>query len=196
MQVIPAIFGSMFSTGAAAAGTGLAGISAAGTAAAGAATGVAGSTLFSMSTLGSILSGGATVLSALSSLSAGQQQSAAYQAEAAQASVDAVQETIDGRQRRDGLRRDLIARLGENDVAYSASGLDLSFGTPVVARDESVRSASAALSNDLSNEEAKRRRLVERSDALKRMAKSARQAGAIKAGGLLLSGGADILQRG
>ncbi len=187
MQIIPAIFGSMFGTGAAAAGTATAAV---GTTAA------AGSGLFSMSTFGSILSGGATVLSASSAMSAGQEQAIAYQAEAAQAQADAAQESIDGRQRRDGLRRDLIARLGEQDVAYSASGLDLSFGTPVVARDESIRSASAALSNDLSNEEAKRRRLVERSDALKRMAKSARQAGAIKAGGLLLSGGADILQRG
>lgn len=183
MQIIPAIFGSIFGTGAAA-----------GTAAAGAAT--AGSSLFSLSTLGTILSGGATVLSALSAMSAGREQAAAYQAEAAQAQTDAAQESIDGRQRRDSLRRDLIARLGEEDVAYSASGLDLSFGTATVARDQSVRDASNAVSNDLSNEEVKRRRLMERSQSLQRMAKSAKKAGQIKAGGLLLSAGADILQRG
>ena len=188
MEIIPAIFGSVFGTGAAAAG--------AGAAAAGTATAAAGSSLFSLSTLGSILSGGATVLSALSAMSAGRESAEAYRAEAAQAQADAAQETIDGRQRRDSLRRDLIARLGEQDVAYSASGLDLSFGTATVARDQSVKDASNALDADLSNEEAKRRRLFERSQSLQRMAKSAKKAGQIKAGGLLLSGAADMLQRG
>lgn len=144
----------------------------------------------------SILQGGTSLLGAMGALRAGQEAAAAYEAEADQAETDKAQAAVDGRVSRDGLRRDLAKQLGEQDVAYAASGTDLSFGTAVTARDQATRDAAGAISTDLGNEDMKKRRLQQRADALRRQAADARSAGGIKAFGTLFGNAASIAGRG
>ncbi|OCC01843.1 hypothetical protein BA190_26895 [Labrys sp. WJW] len=160
----------------------------------------AAATTASTFSLGSLfttmLSGGATAISAMAAMNAGKQQAAAYNLEASQAMADNAQESVEGRVRRDSMRKDLIKQLGEQDVAYAASGLDLSFGSPLQARDDAKADAARALSTDLDNETVTRNRLTQRAQALRAMARDAKSAGRMKALGLAFDFGTDVLKRG
>lgn len=156
--------------------------------AAGAATGVAtagaaASTGFSLSTL---LQGGLTVLGVMSSLSAG----AADAEQATQAANDAAREkdleTLQGIDRRASIKRQLMDATGAQDVAYAASGVDLSFGTAVQAKQDAFREADLALTSDVSTQEVRQSRLTEREANYRSAAKRARFGGVLNAlqGGL------------
>lgn len=148
------------------------------------------------STIGSILSGTATVAGMLGAQQAGQEQSRSLFAQAADARTEQDIERIRGTERRDSLRRSLLATLGERDVATAASGVDLSFGTPAIARREAERDAESALTMDQSTEDFRIARLQERENEFIRAGRAAKRAGTIKAVGLGLKGGAALVNRG
>jgi hypothetical protein len=180
--------GSLFSGGAATAtAAGGATGGAVGTAAGGAASGLS---------FGSILQGGMGLLSMMSALRAGQSQADMYTSQAADTRLDVTQEGIDATERQTGLRKQLLAALGERDTAYAASGVDLSFGTPVQARTEAIQEANNAITVDQSNADLRQSRLRSRAASLDGMAADAKSAAKMKAAGILFDTGLDIYKRG
>ena len=155
-----------------------------------------GSSLGAGSLLTGILSGTATVAGMLGAQAAGEEQSRTLTAQAADARTEQDIERLRGGERRNSLRRSLLETIGERDVAAAASGVDLSFGTAQIAREESARDAERALTMDQSTEDFRVSRLRERENEFTRSARSARRAGTIKAMGLGLKGAASFANRG
>lgn len=75
----------------------------------------------------------------------------------------------------------MVQQLGEQDVAYAASGGDLSFGTPLQARKEAFRQADLATTTDIGTEQTRVARLSEREVNYRKMASKARSAGKVDA---------------
>lgn len=148
------------------------------------------------SMLSSILQGTAGLVGAMGAVRAGQAQAEAYRMQAGDARIDARQEEIAGMQREDGLKRKLLASLGERDAATAASGVDLSFGTPVVARDQAMEDANRAVSMNQGETEMRRARLMARAASYQRMASEAESAGLTKGIGSLLMTAGSIGRRG
>lgn len=148
------------------------------------------------SLISSIFQGTAGVLSAFGAMGQGASQSDAMNARATDADTEAQLETVKGGERRIGLRRALADALAERDVAAAASGVDLSFGTPALARDEALKEGERALTADQSTEDFRIARLRERAAELRRGAKEASRGGLIRAMGAGLTTGASIAKRG
>ena len=192
VALIPAAFSALFSSGTAAAGAGAA---AAGTAAAGTAA-AAGTSLFSASTIGTLLSGGASLVGAMAALRKGQDEADQLNLQAVDTDRQAGQADIDAENRQNSLRRGLIKQIGEQDVAYAASGLDLSFGTAAQARADAEKDAANALTTDTENEAATKLALARRAQQYRMAAKQARSAGMLSAIGTGIGAAADIFARG
>lgn len=160
--------------GAAAAGTAGAAAGAAG-AAGGAAVGAAASGI----SLATILQGTATVLGLVTSIGAGAAEGDALEAQAIDAEREKSMETLQGISRRQSIRREMADAVGAQDVAYAASGVDLSFGTARAARTDAFRQADTALTIDTGNQETRVSRLSERAANYRRAAKNARRMGFI-----------------
>ncbi len=192
-----AAIGSMFTTGATAAGAGAtaaAGASAA--ASAGAAAG-AGSSLFSMgSLLTGALSGGLSLMSAMQAAKAGKIEAAQMQMQADAARQDATQASLDGEAKQSSMRRDLVAELGRRDVAYAASGVDVSFGTPAQASAQAMDDAYAAMNAAGADVQSRVGRYRTRAAMYEAAGADRLAAGYAKGGGLLLSSALDIVKRG
>lgn len=141
------------------------------------------------STMWSVLQGTATALSVLGGLRAAQAQSDALEAQSADAKVEAQIEGTRGLERRTALRERMAQDMGARDVAYAASGVDLSFGTPATARQQAVADANSAVSTDVETENIRRNRLLTRSAMYRSMAEDTRAAGTLKA----VTGGISML---
>jgi len=161
----------------------------------GKALGIGSGTVGAGSLITGLLSGTATVAGMLGAQQAGQEQARSLSMQAADARTEQDIERLRGTERRDSLRRSLLATLGERDVAAAASGVDLSFGTAATAREESVRDAERALTIDQSTEDFRVARLREREGEFLRSARSAKRAGTIRAVGLGLQGAASVANR-
>lgn len=176
------------------------------TAAAGATTAVAstaataataGSSLFSMGSLFSSLGQGALgLMGAMQAAQAGKAEAAQMQMQADAAREDARQAELDGVAKQTSLRRDLIEELGKRDVAYAASGTDISFGTPGQARTQALDDFSSALSGAANETTGRASRLRQRASGYEAAAADRKTAGYAKGAGLLLSTGLDIIKRG
>lgn len=141
------------------------------------------------STLWSILQGTATALSVVGGLRSAQAQADAREAQAADAKLEASMEGTRGAERRTAIKQRLVEDLGARDVAYAASGVDLSFGTPAKAREGAISDANAALSTDADTEQIRRNRLLTRGAMYSAMADDARASGTLKA----VAGGISML---
>ena len=141
------------------------------------------------SSLWSILQGTATALSVVGGLRAAQAQADARNAQAEDAKLEAAMEGTRGIERRTAIRQRMVEDLGARDVAYAASGVDLSFGTPAKAREGAVADANAALSTDADTETIRRNRLLSRAAQYRMMADDASAAGTLKA----ITGGVSML---
>lgn len=164
---------------------GIGGEAAAAGAAAGGAAGAAGSGI----SLTSILQGTATVLGVVSSIGAGAAQADQANAAAIDAETEQGIETLQGINRRTSIKRQLAAALGAQDVAYAASGVDLSFGTARAARTDAYREADLGLTTATGTEMSRVSRLAERAANYRSAAKTARRMGFFNA----LSGATDNL---
>lgn len=157
------------------AGAGASAAAGAGAAATGAAaTGAAAATGISFST---ILQGGLGLLSAVQAINAGNAQADALNAQADDAAREQPLETLQGISRRASIKRDYMDAIGKQDVAYAASGTDLSFGTPAVARTEAFREGDLALETDSGTQMTRQGRLLEREAQYRKQASKARQSG-------------------
>lgn len=143
----------------------------------------------------SILSGTATVAGMMGAVGAGDEKARTLTAQAMDARTEQDIEGLRGTDRRNSLRQSLLKTLGERDVAAAASGIDLSYGTAALARDEAERDAESALTIDQSTEDFRVGRLKERESEFLRSAASARKAGRIKAYGAGIQGGAALANR-
>ncbi len=159
--------------GGAGAAAGTAGV-AAGTAgvAAGTATGIS---------LSSVLQGAVSVLGMVSSIAAGNADAEAYKAQAEDVQREQPLETLKGIDRRSAIRREMVDALGKQDVAYAASGTDLSFGTPGQARQEAYRQADSSLEVDQGTQATTQARLTEKRSNYLKMASRAKASGVLNA---------------
>ncbi|CDX54576.1 putative golgin autoantigen [Mesorhizobium plurifarium] len=131
--------------------------------------------------LSSILQGTATVLGIVSSIGAGNADAAQAEMAAKDAESEQNLETLQGISRRTSIRKQMAEALGAEDVAYAASGVDLSFGTARNARTDAYREADLALTTDTGTEQTRISRLVERARNYRAMAKQARAGGVLNA---------------
>jgi hypothetical protein len=163
---------------------------------AGAAVGGASGAIGGASTFASILQGGAGLLGAMAAVRSGNAQSDALKQSALDAEQDRTAAGIDATNQQTGLRRALIQSLGERDVAYAASGVDTSFGTPAVARQQAEADTSNALTQNQDEAAARAARLTARAASYRQAAGEAQSAGNIKGAYSILSAGGSILARG
>lgn len=175
--------------------TGLSTLVGAGAPAAASTAATAGAAAGSGFSLASILQGTATVLGVVSSISAGKAEADAMEAQAIDARREQEIETLSGIERRGSIKRALAEAVGAQDVAYAASGVDLSFGTASQARTEAFREADLAFTGASATEQTRISRLMEHAANYRAGAKRARRAGLVTGltGGL--KGAADIAGR-
>lgn len=128
-----------------------------------------------------LLQGGSMALSAAAALSSGQEKSDSLMAAASDAQHQAGLEQLAGTQRQASLKRAAADQMGERDAAYAASGIDLSFGTPQIAKAQDIADTERALSIDQSNTAANVGRLQDRAANYARSARSARSSSVLKA---------------
>lgn len=177
---VTSIFGGGAST--AAAGAGAAATTAAAPAAAS----------FSLS---SLLQGTASVLGMVQSINAGRADADAANAAADDAAREVPLETLQGITRRTALKKEMMDSIGQQDVAYAASGVDLSFGTPSQARTEAFRQADLGLTSDVGTEQTRIGRLQEREAEYRKRAKRARQSGLFNAAIIGVKGASSTADR-
>ncbi|HEU0095208.1 MAG TPA: hypothetical protein VFQ52_02050 [Rhizomicrobium sp.] len=167
-----------------------------GGAAAGATTGAAaGATAASSFSLSTLLQGGATVLGMAQAISAGNAQAEAYELEAQDAERQKPLETLQGISRRTALKRAAADAIGDQDVAYASSGVDLSFGTPAQARSDALRELDMGVTVDNGTQETRQVRLDERARNYRRMAGRAKSAGIFDALSMGATGFSSIYDR-
>lgn len=182
--------GALGSIGSALTGGGAAAASAAsavGTAAAGGATAVASSGF----SIGGILKGVISGVSALASLSQTDAQAEQFEAQAFSAEQQAQDERAQGLQRTSEIKRQMNRALGENAVKFAAAGIDLSGGVA----DDNARSiedrATDEISIDRADTDARRAVLRARAAGYRRTASRTRSVGRLTA---LTGFGASLVQ--
>ena len=131
--------------------------------------------------LAQILSGTATLLSVVGGISAANAEASALEEQAKDAMEEQAIENVQGVARRASLRRELMDAVGAQDVAYAASGTDLSFGTAAQARSEAWREGDMALDQSEMTTLSRTARLEQRADAYRRRAKQTRGFGLLSA---------------
>lgn len=183
--MIAAALGSLFAPAATATTT-------AATAGATAGAGAAAAGGFSLS---SLLQGTATVFSAVTALGAARADAEQFELAADDAAREKPLETLQGINRRTGIKAEMMNRIADADVANAASGVDLSFGTPMQARKDAFRQGDLALETDTGTEQTRVARLAEREANYRKRAKRARSAGVIDAIGIGLKGATSIADR-
>jgi hypothetical protein len=193
--------GSVFTAGAAAGGvgaaTGLLG-DAMGVAAAAvpAATAGVSSTVGVGSILTGILSGGASIAGMLGAQAGAAEKANAYNLAAEDTLAEIPMAQLAGQERRTSMRAAMLQAIGERDVAFAASGTDISFGTPTLARDEAQTEAERAFTIDLGTEQSKIARLKERATNLRLQGSAAKQVGFLQSLGLGATTLAGAVRRG
>lgn len=179
-------------------------LAAAGTAAASAAalpmgaatfTGAAAAASSGVSAL-SILQGAAGLMSVFSSLGQGAAQAQSYKMQAAQSLAAANQEQAQGMQRTTALKRELLRVVGENDVAYSSAGIDLTSGVAADARAAARTRASEEISIDRETTAARMAGLAAQAASYRSLARSAQIGSLFNAAGTVFQTGFDIYKRG
>ena len=129
-------------------------------------------------------------LSALSTINAGNEKADQLLASAADADSAAVNERVTGTERRASLKRQAAESMAEKQAAYAAGGVDLSFGTPTIARAQDTRDAEHALAIDQGTEDQRVARNAERAAQFRAAASKAKSNSLMKA---FLQGGETLL---
>ncbi|MGQ4812330.1 hypothetical protein ACCZ74_08535 [Agrobacterium vitis] len=185
-----AALGGLFGGGSAAAGTAATVGSAVGTA------GTVGGAAAGGLSIAQILQGTAGVLSAVSAVSAGNAQAEGYEQAATEAQSNQRLTTLEGISRRSSIKQAMVDQVGQQDVAYAASGTDLSFGTPNQARKEAFREADLGTATQVGTEQTTQAQLSDRERNYRKMAGKARLGGWVSAATSLFSTGASISNQG
>lgn len=166
-----------------AAGLGLSSAGAAATGATAATTTAAGSGALTA------LQGFSTALQVLGGLGAGAAAARATNQQADQADLEAGQEQLAGVQRQNKMRRELARVLGQNEVAYSAAGIDLTQGVAADSAARAKQQAASEISIDQQDTDFRRSLYRMRAQGLRQRARSER-------GGALLGALVPVAQYG
>ncbi|MGI8390215.1 hypothetical protein [Brucella anthropi] len=166
-----------------AAGLGLSSAGAAATGATAATTTAAGSGALTA------LQGFSTALQVLGGLGAGAAAARATNQQADQADLEAGQEQLAGTQRQNKMRRELARVLGQNEVAYSAAGIDLTQGVAADSAARAKQQAASEISIDQQDTDFRRSLYRMRAQGLRQRARSER-------GGALLGALVPVAQYG
>lgn len=124
-----------------------------------------------------ILGGTATLLSAVSSIAAGNAQGDALEAQARDAQDQKPLELLQGLQRKNDIKRATMQAVAEIDTTTAASGTDLTYGTPVQARKAAFNEGDSGLNTNANTTGATLDRLDLRNKEYLKMARNARTAG-------------------
>ncbi len=205
--VIPALFaiaGTAASAATAAGGAIATGATAIGGAAS-ALGGAAGAIGGAASSLGGFLSsagvltglqGVTGLLSIAAKNKASQEAKLAQFEKAGEAEIDAQAEGVAGQAREGQLRQQYLSAMAERDVAAAAGGIDLGFGSPVVAREQATKDTERALSLDALETQNRQDRLRSRSASYIRAGRAARAGGLLENLATGLNTVTDIATRG
>lgn len=185
MAILFSGLASLFGGGAGAAAAGAAGAAA-----------TVGTTVGTGLSLGTILQGTATVLGVIASIGAGNAEAERQELEAMDAEREQELEMVQGVERRSSIKRQMMEAVGAQDVAYAASGVDLSVGTAAQARNDAYRDADLGLTTSTGTEQVRTSRLMERAANYRTAAKQSRSMGFINGLAQGLSGFASIARRG
>lgn len=128
-----------------------------------------------------ILGGTATLLSAVSSIAAGNAQGDSLEAQARDTEAQKPLELLQGLQRKNDIKRATMQAVAEIDTTTAASGTDLTYGTPVQARKAAFNEGDLGLNTNANTTGATLDRLDLRNKEYLRMAKNARLAGLVDA---------------
>lgn len=175
---------------------GLGGAASTATSAAGAAGAAAGGMGAIGSTIASILQGTASLMGVMALNKGAGIEATSFEMEARDAEAEKALENLQGIGRSAEIKRSLRQAVGEMDVAYGASGVDLTFGTPSQARTEAFREADVGLTTSANTTLSRTARLDERAANYRSRAKSVRQAARTQGRQKMLSTAADIMLRG
>jgi hypothetical protein len=165
---------------------------------AGATAGTAGAAATTASTglsISSILQGVATVGGVVASIAAGNAEASNLKMQARDAEEEKTVEVLQSVDRKRSLLKGAQEAMGEIDVAYASSGVDLSFGSAAQAKKDVFRETDLSLNSESATTGSRLNRLTERAQNYYRMAKSAKRMGVI--GGITrgLSGFASLAQQ-
>lgn len=103
----------------------------------------------------SVLQGAMGLGSAFSAIAQGAQSASSYRTQAALADASAEQERLAGMQRVTALKRELLKAVGESDVVYAASGVDIGSGVAQDARQAAKKRAVQEISVDRAQTDAR-----------------------------------------
>lgn len=137
-----------------------------------------------------------TLFSALSRIGAGSADADQMEAGAWATERQAATAEAQSLQRQTELKRRLLQTLGQNDVAYAAAGVDLTQGVAAQANAEAERRATDELTIERAGLTAELGQYGTRARLQRRMARAARRASYLEAGGIVGSGLIDIAERG
>jgi len=143
-----------------------------------------GSSIGVGSILSGILTGGASIAGVLGAQQSAAEKANAYNLAAEDQLAEIPMEQLKGTERRTSMRAAMLQALGERDVGFAASGADISFGTPTLARDEAQQEGERAFTIDLGTEQTRVARLKERATNLRLQAGEAKRTGFLQALGL------------
>lgn len=144
----------------------------------------------------SILGGAATAVSVLQQMQAGDMQAQQYEVQAMGARNEAIGEQAAGASRSAKLRAELMRTLGENDVAFAASGIDISAGEAATRASRTRDTAWGEISIDRASTDARVAGLRGREVAFRQMASGTRRGALLQAVGTGLQGAARVSLRG
>ena len=145
----------------------------------GAAAGVAGTAAGAAATglsISSIMQGVASVGGLVATIAAGNAEAANYKAQAADAERQKPFENLQSVDRKRSLLKAAADATGDVNVAYAASGLDLSFGSANEARRSINRQTDMGLTTDAATTSMRIDRLTEQSRNFRQMAKRSKVA--------------------
>jgi hypothetical protein len=148
------------------------------------------------STFLSILQGAGALLSAGATLAAGREEARALRSQAADTRLQQQRDVIETTDRRARMKQLFAQEAAERDLAYAASGIDTSFGTPAVARVQASDDAERALGVEDSTTRFGLARLDQKRSALMAEARSVRRRSMFEAVSGLVSTGIDMARRG
>lgn len=139
------------------------------------------------------LAGATTAVSVIQQLRQGDMKAEQAQIESQVARSEAIGEQATGAQRSATIQRAMLRTLGENDVAYAASGIDISYGEAATTRDRTLERGYSELSIDRSTSDARAAGYGARSIAYDRMSRQYRSGATLAA---LATAGEGLMRMG
>lgn len=144
----------------------------------------------------SVLSGASSAVSVMQQLRSGEMTAENYELKAAEARAESAGAEAEHRTRARNIKRELLATLGENDVAFAGSGIDLSYGIAADRRAGDTKDAYGEIEVDRATTDAQRAMYDLRDRAYRRFARTSRSGAGLGALATTLSAAGKLAYRG